>query len=134
MKRLSIRSLALLVMLAGAVLLSPAAFAEDGEGAGDDLKKKIRAKLEKILKLMRDNEAALLKLSTGTAAKTRKVEVDVPEGQPQGGEAGKGDAGSKSGPSGESAVEEIKKLLESVSKKGGSIPDELKQLVEMIPL
>ena len=138
MKRLSIRSLALLVMLAGAVLLSPAAFAEDGEGAGNDLKKdlkkKIRAKMEKILKLMRDNEAALLKLSTGTAAKTRTVEVEVPEGQPEGGKAGEGAAGTKSGPSGEGAVQEIEKLLESVSKQGGSIPDELKQLVEMIPL
>jgi len=137
MKRLSIRSIALLLMLAGAVLLAPSAFAEEGEGEGpgNDLKKKIQAKMEKILKLMRDNEAALLKLSSGKAAATRKVDVEVPEGQPQGGadkngEAKKGGEGAE----GENAAKEIEKLLESVSKKGGSIPDELKQLVEMIPL
>lgn len=141
-----LRSLVLFALIAAALAFAPAAYAEDGEQGGGDLKKKIQEKMEKILQLMRDNEAALLKLSTGKAATTRKVDVEIPDGttskgsgsgDPSGdkadGSSGKSD-GSSGAAKGEDAVKQMEKLLESVSKKGGSIPDEIKQLVEMIPL
>ena len=132
-----LRSLALFALIAAALAFAPAAYAEDGEQGGGDLKKKIQEKMEKILQLMRDNEAALLKLSTGKAATTSKVDVKIPDEIPDG-TTGKGSgSGDKSGGSsgkGEDAVKEIEKALESLSKKGGTIPDEIKQVVEMIPL
>lgn len=142
-----LRSLALFALIAAALAFAPAAYAEDGEQGGGDLKKKIQEKMEKILQLMRDNEAALLKLSTGKAATTSKVDVEIPDsttskGSGSGDESGdkSGDkSGGKSGGSsgtakGEDAVKEIEKALESLSTKGGIIPDEIKQVVEMIPL
>ena len=137
MSRSKLWSPALAIVVAGALaFFAPAAHAEDG--AGGDLKKKIQEKMEKILKLMRENEAALLKLSTGASAKTKRVDVEVPEGDSSaGGSSGasgaKGASGSE-GAGGEDAAKELEKLLETVSKKGQSIPGELKQLVEMIPL
>ena len=131
--------LATCLLLGGVLaLFAPAAHAE--EEAGGDLKKKIQAKMEKILELMRENEAALLKLSTGKAAATKKVDVEVPEadgkkgsGQ-KGAEGASGSAGSAGAKGDGAAAKEIEKLLETLSKKGGIIPDEIKQLVEMIPL
>jgi hypothetical protein len=134
----TIRSLALLASVAAAIAFSPFAHAEEGEGGGGDLQKKIQAKMEKILELMRANEAALLKLSTGKAAATKKVDVEVPDAPKAEGASGtKGSDGagaSGEGTSGKDVTKEIEKLLESVTHKGGSIPDEIKQLIEMIPL
>lgn len=147
-----LRSLALFALVAAALAFAPSAYApsayaEDGPEAGGDLKKKIQEKMEKILQLMRENEEALLKLSTGKAAETRKVDVEIPDGDAKkgggsdgaksdGAEGASGSSGSKgaAGSTGEDAVKKMEQLLESVSKKGGSIPDEIKQLVEMIPL
>ena len=125
-------------LLAGSLaFFAPTAHAEEGEAAGGDLKKKIQQKMEKILKLMRENEEALLKLSTGKSAKTKRVDVDVPPpdgaGNKGGASGATGTSGSE-GASGKDAAKELEKLLETVSEKGGSIPSELKQLVEMIPL
>ena len=136
-----LRTLALFGLLAAAIAFSPSAYAEEGEGGGanDELKKKIQQKMEKILELMRENEAALLKLSTGKAAETKKVDVEVPEGtssakkDPKGSDGASGEKG-KSGSKGEAAGKKIEELLAGLSKKGGSIPDEIKQLIEMIPL
>ena len=131
------------LLLAGALaLFAPAAYAEDGADDGGDLKKKIQAKMEKILALMGENEAALLKLSTGKATATKKVDVEVPDADGKKGAGSEGASGAAggsgssgaAGATGKSASEEITKLLETVTKKGGSIPDEIKQLVEMIPL
>ena len=95
------------------------------------MKARIKKKMERILELMSKNESALLKLSTGSTAKTRKIDVPVPPG-----EEGAGNAGSSSGSAGagNEAADELAKLASSARKEGGMIPDELKQLVEMIPL
>ena len=48
-----------------ACLGAPAAYAEDEPGASAE--KQIKEQMEKILELMKENEAALLELSTGGA-------------------------------------------------------------------
>ena len=132
------------MILAGALALglalAPAAIAEEPEGGGD-LKERIKKKMERILELMKKNEEALLELSTGGSAKTKKVDVPVPPGdEGKGGAAGSEKSGEASGSdsgksaSGGSAAEELRKLVEKHRKDGGQIPAELRELVEMIPL
>ena len=122
-----------------ALALAPLARAEDGEGQSQDLKKRIQQKMEKILELMKKNEEALLKLSTGQKGKPQRVDIDPPE-QPQGsegtsgGDASGGTAGGAGGTAGSEGEDAVRKLEEIVRAQGGAIPDELKQLVEMIPL
>lgn len=117
-----------LVMLMGAAFcLAPAAVAEDGPEQGEDLKAKIKKQMAEILELMKQNEQALLELSTGGDASTRRIDVPVPEGEKaEGAAAGAPDGGK------------IRKKLEELVKKqrgsSGKIPAELKRLVEMIPL
>lgn len=131
------RLVAIALSAALLLLLSPTlARAEDG--APTDTKAKIKAKMEKILKLMRANEKALLELSAGSNARTKRVDIDVP---PSSGSSGSSSSGSSSGGSagganGESASGEITKKLEQLlksQKSGGAIPGELKELVELIP-
>ena len=73
------------------------ASAEDEEGAPDDLKAQIKAKIEKIIELMGENEGALIELSTGGKGKTKRVDVDVPTPPPSSsgsGQSGTGNSGS----------------------------------------
>ncbi len=147
-------------------LAAPVARAEGEDEAGGDARAKIKAKMERILRLMRENEEALLKLSTGSSAATRKVDVDVPPPQDAGnagsdssgsGSSGSGSSGSGSSGSGSSGSEsgaesgsasgtsgtsggspagtgaEVVRGLDDITRSSGGIPDELKQLVEMIP-
>ncbi len=77
-----------------------AAEGEEGEGAPDDLKAQIKAKIEKIIELMGENEGALIELSTGGKGKTRRVDVEVPTPPPSGsgsGESGTGNSGNSGG-------------------------------------
>ncbi|MDJ0522218.1 MAG: hypothetical protein QNJ90_09110 [Planctomycetota bacterium] len=118
------------------VALAVPAWAEDEEPSSNDLKERIRKKMEGILELMRENEKALLKLSTGTAAKTKKVDVEVPD-SPKGKSGGAAGSDGNSGTTGAKGGEigrKLDELIEGQRKSGGKIPDELKQLVEMIPL
>jgi hypothetical protein len=130
---MKLRALAFVLVglgLLGLVAWAPVARAEDEPGG--DLKAQIKKKMEAILELMRANEEALLKLSTGSAAETKRVDVPVPEGE-QGGQAESGN-GAAGGQQGKEAAEALRRLLDDQRSKGGRIPDELKQLVEMIPL
>ncbi len=129
---MKLRSIAVLLLLAGGLVLSPAARADDG--GGDELKKKIKKQMEKILELMTKNESALLKLSSGTAARTRKIDVPVPEGEKGAGSSGAAAGSSGTAEAGHQAAEELAKLAESARSSGGQIPSELKKLVEMIPM
>lgn len=128
-----------LLMLAFAV----PAWAEDEEGAKNDLKARIQKKMAGILELMKQNEAALLKLSTGKSAATKKVDVEVPDPQAAGSSSDGASGGSSSGGEGTSGAagtkggeigKKLDELIRGQRKTGGTIPDELKQLVEMIPL
>ena len=133
-----------LLMLAFAV----PAWAEDEEGATNDLKARIQKKMAGILELMKQNEAALLKLSTGKNAATKKVDVEVPDPQAAGSSSdgtsgGSSSGGSSSGGEGTSGAsgtkggeigKKLDELIRGQRKAGGAIPDELKELVEMIPL
>lgn len=128
-------------------LTAPTASAEDG--AGQDTKAKIKAKMEKILELMKANEKALIELSVGKDAKPKRVDIDVPPPESaaggsggSGGSAGGGSAGGSSGSAGSEgssggaagggAAEKLEELLKQM-QQGGGIPKELKELVEMIP-
>lgn len=116
-------------------LTAPTASAEDG--AGQDTKAKIKAKMEKILELMKANEKALIELSVGKDAKPKRVDIDVPPPESAAGGSGgsggsSGSAGGSSGSSGGGAAEKLEELLKQM-QQGGGIPKELKELVEMIP-
>lgn len=88
----------------GALLLaSRPARAEDGEGP-EDPRAKVRKQMEKILKLMRDNEQALLEASTlgGTQPKGPDVPVPPTPPSPQGsGSGGQGQGGQGQGGQGQ---------------------------------
>ena len=124
------------------ISLAPASRAE--EEAGGDLKEKIRKQMEKIRELMKENEDALLDLSTGGKSKPKSVEVEVPTPPPGGSSSGSSSSGSE-GSSGESGTsggsksgEEIRRKIDELiaSQRGTSkaIPNELERLVKMIPL
>ena len=141
---------ALLLLLAGAVAFAPAAWAEDEGAPPDDLKAKVKKKLEKVLELMRQNEVALLKLSTGGAAAPKRVDLEPPpqsggdssgsstsgsntSGSNSGSSAGGGDS-KGAGPSSEEISRKLDELIKGQQGASGTIPDELKQVVKMIPL
>jgi hypothetical protein len=129
---MKLRSIGIALLAAGALALAaPSARAEGEEGGGGDLKERIKKKMERILELMKKNEEALIVLSTGEAAETKRVDVPVPEGQPSG---KSGDSGEGAGEGGKKAAEELGRLAERSRKEGGAIPGELRELVEMIPL
>lgn len=114
--------------LVGALgLVAAPAYAEEEEGSQKD---KIQKQMEKIRKLMQENETALLDLSAGVKAKAKDVDVKIPDGQA--GRDGEGDdAGAKSG---EDARKKIDELLRKQQESGEPIPDEITRLVKMIPL
>ena len=136
-----------------ALLLALAATPASAEdGAGQDTKAKIKAKMEKILELMKANEKALIEMSVGKDAKPKRVDIDVPppdgasssssggSGSSGSGGAGSGGAGSSGaggegaagGATGIGAAKKLEELMRDM-QAGGTIPGELKQLVEMIP-
>ncbi len=126
---MKLRRIALAVSTAFLVASIPN-LAHAEEGGPQDTKAKIKAKMEKILKLMKANEKALLALSSNKDAKTVRVGVDVPP--PEGASGNAGTDGSE----GSSASGEITKKLEELlkaQKSSGEIPGEMKKLVEMIP-
>jgi len=128
---MKLRSIALLLLFALGLALAPAARAEEG-APQDDLKERIKKQMEKILDLMSKNEAALLKLSTANVAKTHKIDVPVPEGKSGASGTPGGDAGASQ--AGREAAKALEKLANEAREQGGMIPEELKKLVEMIPL
>ncbi len=130
---------AVLALLVLPVAWAPTARADDAPKQ-DDISEKIKAQMEKILRLMDENQKALLDLSTGGNAKPKRVDVEVPT--PPSPDAKQGEAGpdAKSGKRGESATEKGKRVgrqLEELVKTTGSgakkIPSELEELLRMIP-
>ncbi len=117
---MKLRPLAVVLLLAGVFLCAPVAWAD--EEAPEGLEAKIKKKMAEIRELMRKNEEALLALSTGKSAEPKAVEVPVPEGKDASGSKGADGAGK------------LDELIKGTRANGGRIPDELKRLVEMIPL
>ena len=126
--------LALLLVPVFALTLAAApAWADDGEGpGGGDLKQRIQKKMQSILELMKQNEAALLKLSTGKSATTKKVDVAVPPESKGGGASGAEGTSGQSGAQGQKIREKMDELISGQRKSGGQIPDELKQLTVLL--
>ena len=133
-KNLSRRLLVVAALVGAIGLMTTDAFAAEEEEGGD-LRGKIRQQMEKIRKLMAENENALLELSTGAKAEPKQVDVDVPppEGTNSGG-ANDGASGGEQGASGEKARKAIEELLRKQSESGEPIPEEITRLVKMIPL
>jgi len=125
-------ALALLLLAACALAWAPSARADDPGAPPQGLQAQVKKKLEKVLKLMAENEAALLKLSTGRAAVPQKVAVEPPpDGASLGGHAA---TGALAGASGKEIRRQLEEMIKTQRNAGGTIPDELKQVVEMIPL
>ena len=116
---------AVIVFLTGALLFaSPSVYAED---ESEGLEARLRKQMEKILELMRQNEEALLKLSTGTKAEPKAVKIDPPTPSPSG-------SPSSSGGSGGSEIRrKLDELMKSRRRGSRQIPGELEKLVRMIP-
>ncbi|MHC5011663.1 MAG: hypothetical protein ACYTG6_12075 [Planctomycetota bacterium] len=121
-------ALALLAAFAVAGFV-PGAAAEDEEEQ-DDISAQVKAQMEKIIRLMQENEGALLKLSTGEAARPVAPEVPVPPGQ-----EGSSDAGSEGPPprTGEEISRRLEEMIRGQRSTAGQIPGELEELVRMIP-
>ena len=140
----------LTALLAAGCLTVAAPYARAADEAGpEDPRAKLKAQVEKILKLMRENETALLEASMAGGAAPKGPDVKVPDVPPAPGAPGAPEtpppsgAGSEGTPSGSGSGsagtrgEEIRKRLDEIIKgqQSGSnrIPDELAELVRMIP-
>jgi hypothetical protein len=132
--RIALCTASLLVLT---LAFAPRAWAEDGSGSSTDIKGQIKQKMEKILKLMKQNEEALLKLSEGHQAQPRKVDVKVPDTPSKTGSkatpGGSSTQGNSEGATGTKGEDVAKKLGKLVRAQGGTIPKELRELAEMIP-
>jgi hypothetical protein len=138
-RRLLRAALPLALLLAGGAVALPAplARAEDGPGGekpAEDLEAQIKAQMEKVVRLMRENEKALLEASVLGGRRPEGVDVKPPPGGTQGaGSAQPPPAGGTPPPQGEDARRKIEEVLRATQQRGGTIPGELENLVKMIP-
>ena len=117
--------------------------ADEGEEGAKSIEEKLKAQMEKVLRLMRENQKALLEAARGTGKQPGPVDVPIPDGA--GGMGGQGGDGGMVGgrpPEGGTPPpggrgDEIRKRMEEILKtteqSGGAIPKELEELVRMIP-
>ncbi|MDJ0975501.1 MAG: hypothetical protein QNJ98_13640 [Planctomycetota bacterium] len=114
--------------LLAAFAFSSPALAED-EPQPNDIRDKVKAQMEKILELMKQNQDALLALSANRKAEPKPVDAGIelpPEGKAKQPEASAAKKGAE-------AAKEIEKLLRTTASEGRRIPGEIKKLLEMIP-
>ena len=108
------------------------AFADgEGEESGESIEQKIKAQIEKIIKLMRENEKALLEASRGSGKKPDGVEVKPPD--VPGMESPPPPDGTAPPLRGDDVRKRLDELLKTSQGSGASIPKELEELVKMIP-
>ncbi|MCC7139655.1 MAG: hypothetical protein IT460_14625 [Planctomycetes bacterium] len=135
----------LLVSCAAAAALAfataPTARAEDGEGGTEALEQEIRAQMEKVLTLMRENQQAILKAAHGGGGKSSSVDVTVPPAPESGAKApptAMGEpppaGGSSGGGAGDDARKTMEELIRATSEAGGIIPGEIESLIKLIPV
>jgi hypothetical protein len=120
-----------LLAAACASLVCGVAAAEDGEERGADAVSEVRTQAEKVLRLMRENEAALLEASRAGGEAPPAVKVEPPAGA-----EAKRDPTTPSGSGGDDDAKRRARLDEVVREsveRGRSIPKELEELVRMIP-
>lgn len=91
--------------------LSPCAARAEEEM--DETSRKVMEQMEKIIRLMRENEQALLTVSAGGQARPRPVEVEPP-------------APAEAAPS-------LEELVRGQRQTSERIPRELEELVRMVP-
>ena len=131
---LSLRA-ALLCAAAAALLAPPSRALADGPAEGgdaDSLKREIQAQAEKIVRLMRENEKALLEASRGSGKKPAGVDVGpIEPGGAREGAAAPAGTGLPQG--GDEVRRRLEDLLKASQEKGATIPKELEELVKMIP-
>jgi hypothetical protein len=128
--------LGLVLALGGLAGPLPSARAEDGpdgEQGAESLEAQIKAQMEKILRLMRDNEKTLLEASVVGGRRPEGVDVQPPAGPESGAKGETPPAGTTPPPSGEDARRKMEELLKASQQRAGSIPGELENLVKMIP-
>jgi hypothetical protein len=129
--------------VAATLAFAPFARADDGDGEGESVEKKVRAQMEKVLELMRSSEKQLLEASRVGGKKPDAPEVKPPDAPtrpsnppPEGGSQGTPPPSpSSGGPAGgaDSDGERARKALEEVLRSGAKVPHELEELVRMIP-
>ena len=128
------KTLTTALLLAGAFLFFASTARAEPE-AGEDIGEKIQKQMQKIIDLMRQNEQALLDLSTGKEGRPVRVDVtppDLPESEQPG---ASGSSGARPDPKGgEEARKALEELIRSQRKTSEQIPSELEELVRMVPL
>src|SRR5262245_43423497 len=120
--------------LFGAATFAPSARADDeGEEGGDaqGTEKKIKEQMDKIVRLMRENEKAILAASQGSGKRPEGANVETP---PSDGSStatpkpsnpnSEGSDGSPAG-RGDEIKKKMEELLRTTQDGGGSIPKEL---------
>lgn len=124
-----------LVLLAGLALAGLAVPASAGpeEGGADDVSDQIQKQMDKIIRLMEENEDALLVLSTGRKARPQPVEVEPPVQTQNEGDSSGSDPRASPG-HGETVEKELGELIRGQRKTAGEIPGQLEELVRMVPL
>lgn len=148
--RRRLAAFAAVLALAGATLGTAAAQDDDGDESPEAVQQKIKAQMEKILRLMRENQQALLEASLRGGEKPKGPEMvppdspdapamdgggggqaPPPEGSvpPPSGGSGDGSAGE----AGEKAKRAVEELIKTTQATGGAIPGELETLLRMIP-
>jgi len=111
----------------------------EGEEGPSAVEKEIRAQMEKVLELMKANEAAILEASKRGGEKPAGVEVEKPIAPeaPKSPEssANKGDGSDSTSPGarGEDAKKKLDELIRVTKQRGSTIPGELEELVKLIP-
>lgn len=135
-----VRRSALLAALA--LALAPAAPLRAEEPS--DLERKVKEQMEKVLRLMRENEDALLRASQQGGATPQGPDIPIPPLPPapggatppppgggSGGGAGAGAGGA--GAAGEGARAALEEILKVLREGGGTIPGEIESLMRMLP-
>jgi hypothetical protein len=128
--------------VAAALATAPPSAAEEGEGEGEgseakSLQEVLTEQMQKIVRLMRENEAALLEASRGAKADPKAVDVRPPDAPPAGSSGMQGEPPPAGGAPPERADEirrKMDELIRGSTERGRSIPKELEELVKLIPL
>jgi hypothetical protein len=137
LRTLHLASIALWAPLALCASLSLAgrALADDGPPEPENLEQKIKAQLEKIARLMKENEAALLEASRGSGKRPDGPDVKPPDGEaPPAMQPEKPPEGPSPAGRGEEVRKRIEELLKTTQQSGGAIPKEIEELIKMIPI
>ena len=102
---------------------APRVFADEGPKGSEEtsIEEQIKAQVRKIVKLMRENETALLQASLGSGKKPDGPDVKPPE------------AAATPPLKGEDARRRLDELVKASQGSSAAIPKEIEELLRMIP-